>query len=57
MKTFPNRALVSVQVGDVIVARYTRSYRGDRGVAFDRMTRAALRKYPDALRVTVAALD
>lgn len=56
MKAFPYRALISVQIGDVIVARYTRSYRGARYVAFGRMTQAALRKYPGAVRVTVAAI-
>ena len=58
MKTFPNRARVTVKrANGELLAEYIRTYRGNRRIAADRMTRAALRKYPDALRVTVAALD
>lgn len=57
MKKQPNRALVTVRASDQsLLARYTRTYRGQPLTAFNRMTRAAFTTYPNASRVRIERL-
>jgi hypothetical protein len=58
MKAFPYRARVLVKrANGEILADYVRTYRGNRIVAANRMTRAAFKNYPLARYVRVEALS
>ena len=57
MKAFAYRARVTVKrANGELLAEYVRTYRGNRLIAANRMTRTAFRNYPLARYVRVEAL-
>lgn len=56
MRNITKRALVTVELESGKRAFYGKAYSGRTMTAFDRFTRSAFKRHPDAVRVSVRAM-